>query len=280
MHNSDYLQNLLEYLRVVKIMLLAMPGFSSKDNSLGCKLVTSYPNNTRLGLPSIMATILLFNADTGKPEVILESRAITEWRTAATSAAATRRLHKGDKGVLAIFGTGVQAKAHALAFQHLFNFNKVKVWGRNFEKAKQLCSQLGPKFSACQNGEDCAKDADVLVTATYADRPIVQHSWLKTGVLINAIGAGINHHSELDEKIYRNAILVVDEMEAAQKELKGLLEKSINIWGEVGAVITGQNTLPNSEITIFHSLGMAIEDVLTAQLVYKIYKQNCPNNQV
>lgn len=252
--------------------LLSMPAFCSRDNALGCKLVTSYGNNPQRGLPSIFGTIFLFDADTGQVKVIMEATEITAWRTAAASVVATKHLHKGEKKVLAILGAGVQGNIHALSFRHYFNFPEVRVWNRTHEKAEKLCHELGDYAVPYVDKEECIKGADVIVTATYSSEPLVHLEWLKAGAHINAVGFGVNHHNEVAEAVYRKAVTVVDNLQAANKELKGLTEKKISFWGELGEVINKTHTLPsNTNFTIFHSLGMAAEDVITAKLVYEDY---------
>lgn len=252
--------------------LLSMPAFCSRDNALGCKLVTSYANNPQQGLPSIYGTILLFDADTGQVRVIMEGTEITAWRTAAASVVATKHLHKGETKVLAILGAGVQGSVHALSFRHYFNFPEVRIWNRTYERAKKLCHELGDYAIPYADKEECIKGADVIVTATYSPEPLVHLEWLKAGAHINAVGFGVSHHNEVAEAVYRKAVIVVDNMPAANKELKLLVEKKMCFWGELGEVINKTRTLPsNTKFTIFHSLGMAAEDVISAKLVYEDY---------
>lgn len=251
---------------------LAMPGYSKNECSLGCKLVTSFPSNKNLGIPSIFATILLLDPDTGKPRAIMDGTHITGWRTAAASAVATKHLHQGPKDVLAILGSGVQAETHALALNHLFNFKEIRIWSRNKENAERLASSLPFPCAVFDSAEACVTNADVVCTTTYASEPILRKKWLKAGSHINAVGAGKNHYSELEEDIYRNAFIAVEHLESANKELKGLLDKGIKINCEVGELISKSCELPlKVNFTVFQSMGIAIEDVTAANLVYNAY---------
>lgn len=253
-------------------MLFTMPGYSKSENVMGCKLVTSFPNNKNLNIPSIFATILLLDSETGKLKAVMEGTHITGWRTAAASAVATKHLHKESNDILAILGSGVQAETHALALNHLFNFKETRIWGRTKENADRLASTLPFNCTVFDSIESCVNNADVICTTTYASEPLLRRKMLKKGVLINAVGAGINHYSELEEEIYINAFIAVEHMESAQKELKGILEKGIEINCEIGEFISENRSLPvDTEFTVYQSLGMAVEDIAAANLVYNIH---------
>nr|CAD7441370.1 unnamed protein product [Timema bartmani]CAD7458610.1 unnamed protein product [Timema tahoe] len=256
--------------------LMTMPGFSGGDNALACKVVTAFPKNSDKGLATINATILLFDPTTGRLAMIMEANEVTAWRTAAASVVATKHL-SSDTNILAILGSGIQAKSHALAMDNSFNFNQIRVWSRNLSSAQSMCEFLreyGTEVVAYESGEECVKDADVIVTATYATSPILRRAWVKPGVHINAIGAGVNHHSELDEHLYRHSVIYTDTMASAKVELQGLAEFGVKIEGEIGDIVAGQITPNRQDITVFHSLGMAVEDAVTAKLVYDKYRSN------
>lgn len=255
-------------------LFLAMPSYSENDHALACKLVTSFPQNKSIGIPSVLANILLFDPITGKIKAIVEANRITAWRTAAASVVATKYLHKGDKNTLAILGAGTQAESHALALKEIFGFNEVRIWNRTSERAKILASKLPFECTICNSNEECVKDADVICTTTYAKEPILEDSWVKDGAHINAVGAGQSHHSELSEAVYRKSYLVVDHIESAEKELAGLIEMGIDMKGEIGNYINSSKTVPEDvTCTIFHNLGLAIEDLVTANFVYNKFSK-------
>lgn len=259
-------------------VLLSMPGFSEREKVLSCKLVTSFVDNPKShNLPSILASVLLFNPDTGKLRAVLEGTTITEWRTAVASAVATYFLKPGagKDQTLAVIGAGAQGRIHIIAFQHFFKFKKIKLWNRTYEKAVKVSEELKNKFNidveVFSNRQDCVRDADVIVTATYSSEPLIQYNDLKKNVMINAVGAGIHHYCELGESVYEKSSIYTDSMENARIELKGLIEKGFPILGEVGEIINGHKELTKNDVVIFHSLGMALEDGVTAKLVYEKY---------
>lgn len=271
-------------------VVLSMPGYvrganqtaTPDDPTLAVKIVTAFTKNKDLGLPSILATVLLYDPNTGKLKAVMEGAEITKWRTAGASVVATKHLFKrsGQKGlVLAIMGSGAQAEIHARAFQHSFDLKKINIWNHRYAGAEALVQKLNLSIaSAFQSGEECVRDADVIVTATYSSVPVVKMEWIrKSDVHINAVGAGLNHHSELDGPIYGNSSIFFDSEASAKTELKGLYEQFPgNMIGEVGQHIENQiKPVPHFPLTVFHSMGMASEDVITAKLIYeKYYSKN------
>ncbi|XP_054287351.1 ketimine reductase mu-crystallin-like [Macrosteles quadrilineatus] len=253
--------------------LLCMPSFSGKLNTLGCKVVSSFRKNAEKGLPSIFGTVLLLDAETGKVKMIMEGGEITGWRTAAASVVSTKHLHRGQKNVLAILGAGVQGRIHALAMQHYFKFSEVRVWNRTYERAEKLCNELGPWAKPYKSNEDCVRGADVIVTATYAKEPIIHEGDLQIGAHINAVGFGVNHHCEVSRDVYNLSAVVVDNMPGALHELRELTSSGVKLQCEVGEVIRKVTSLPDTRFTVFHSMGMSLEDVAVAQLVYSKYME-------
>ncbi|XP_069701560.1 ketimine reductase mu-crystallin isoform X2 [Periplaneta americana] len=275
--NSDVIQppRTLMHVPSRKGVFLSMPAFCEYDDALACKLVTAYPNNVNKGLPSVIGTVLLFDSSTGKVLAIMDGTEITTWRTAAASVVATKHLHNGTK-ILAVLGSGTQARSHIEALDYYFNFEQIRVWNHRSEGAQKLTEELigkGKTARAYESGEECVKDADVIVTATFASSPILMSQWVKPGAHINAVGAGVSHHSELDPELYRNVSIYTDTMAAAKVELKGLAEMGVTIKGEVGEIINGTTSVDRKEITVFQSLGMAVEDVVSAKLIYDEYKK-------
>ncbi|KAJ8957372.1 hypothetical protein NQ318_004851 [Aromia moschata] len=249
-------------------LLLTMPGYleDNKYGALACKLVTAFNNNDKLEkpLPVINANIALFDQQTGLLNAVIAGTEITKWRTAAASAVATKQLFLNNSKeckILALLGCGVQGKIHAEAFHHFFGFTEIRLWNRTTEKAREMANELNRKFSTTKfkcvpKNEECVKDADVIVTATFATSPIVEFEWVKEGAHINAVGAGTTHHSELSEKLYMNSDVYVDHWAGAKQELSGLEELGVKFKGEMGNVIAGDlpRSAPN-RITVFQSLG-------------------------
>lgn len=260
-----------------KAVLLTMPGLSERRKSLACKLVTSFVDNPKkYNLPSIMANIMLFDPETGRMRAVVAGTVITEWRTACASAVATKHL-SNRRRILAVLGAGKQGRAHIIAFQHFFSFEKVYLWNRTQANAVKLAAELKEKFGieveVFATVKECTKDADVIVTATYSSQPIIKYEDIKPDVLINAVGAGINHHSELHTDIYEKSTIYTDSLTNAKVELKGLEDQGYHICGEVGEVINGTKSKESTGLVIFHSLGMAVEDAVSAELIYSAYQR-------
>ena len=232
---------------------------------LGQKIVTFYPPNAEKDLPTHMATILLNDPKTGAPLAVMDGRLITEMRTAAVSAAATKLLAPKDAKVLAILGSGVQARSHMEALRLVRHFEEIRVWSPNKSHAEKFAKEIGAKVTSA---EDAVRGADVVVTATSSKLSILEGKWLKPGCHVNAVGACRPDWRELDDDAMRN-IIFVDSHEAALKESGDVILSRAKIHAELGEAFAGKVPLLANEITIFKSLGMAVEDVAAALLVYR-----------
>ena len=237
-------------------------------DGLGLKAVTFYPSNTQRGIPTHMATIFLVDPETGTPLAIMDGRLITEMRTAAVSAAATKLLAPHDAKILAILGSGVQARSHVEALQLVRQFEKVRVWSPTKERAKQFAEEIGGT-AAC--AEEAVRGADVVVTVTNSKAPVLKGSWLKRGSHVNAIGACRPDWRELDDEAMSNVVLV-DSREGAMKESGDVILSRAKIYAELGEALAGKVPTRANETTIFKSLGMAVEDICAALLVYRALK--------
>src|SRR5712692_5696578 len=235
------------------------------EEAMGLKLVSFYPGNAGTGLPTHLAMILLFNPETGEPLAVMDGRLITEMRTAAVSAAVTRHLSSPDSRVLAILGSGVQAAAHLEALSKVRHFDEVRVWSRTREHAERFAREHKARS---MDAESAVRGADVIVTATNSLEPILKGAWLKPGAHVNAVGSPRPTWRELDDDAMAN-VLVVDSREAALKESGDVILSKAKIHAEAGEIFDGSKTVSASEITVFKSLGLAIEDVAAARLVYE-----------
>jgi ornithine cyclodeaminase/alanine dehydrogenase-like protein (mu-crystallin family) len=234
-------------------------------DGLGLKAVTFYPSNATHGIPTHMATIFLVDPETGRPLAVMDGRLITEMRTAAVSAVATKLLAPRDAQVLAILGSGVQALSHAEALRLVRNFKEIRVWSPTREHAERFAKEIGAK---AMSAEEAVRNADVVVTATNSKTAILKGSWLKPGCHINAVGACRPDWRELDDEAMQN-VLFVDSREGAMKESGDVILSSAKIYAELGEALTGKVPSRASETTIFKSLGMAVEDIGAAMLVYR-----------
>ena len=232
--------------------------------AMGAKLVSFYPGNEGTGTATHYAMILLFRPDTGEPLAVMDGRLITEMRTAAVSAAVTKFLAAPDAHVLALVGSGVQAQAHLQALSRVRHFDEIRVWSRTAAHADRFAEQNNARAMSIA---EAVRGADVIVTATNALRPILEGAWLKPGAHVNAVGSPRANWRELDDRVMAN-ILVVDSREAVLKEFGDVILSGAEIYAEAGEIFTGTKAASSSETTVFKSVGLAIEDIATAKLVY------------
>ena len=240
-----------------------MPAVS--DKIMGIKLVTFYPNNAARGLPTHLAMIQLFAPDTGAALALIDGRLITEMRTAAVSAAATKVLAAQGAKVLAILGSGVQARAHVEALTRVRAFEEIRVWGRTRAHAERFAEEVGASVMAA---EDAVRGADVVVTATAATEPILEGAWLKPGAHVNAIGWRGHTSRELDDAAMAN-VVVVESREAAHDQCGDVILSGADIYAELGEILAGDRPARAEQTTVFDSVGIAVEDIAAAQLVYE-----------
>jgi Predicted ornithine cyclodeaminase, mu-crystallin homolog len=238
-----------------------MPAY---NGSLGAKLVTFYPNNQ--GIHTHHAVILLFRPDTGEPLAMIDGRLITEMRTAAVSAVATDLLAKPDASVLALLGSGVQARSHLEALGLVREFREVRVWSpRNAQAFADSHS-----IRAAESAEEAVRGADVVVVATASTTPVLMGEWLSPGAHVNAVGATRPTWRELDDETLAKARIFVESREAAMQESGDVIAAG-HISAEIGEVISGAKPGRESEdeITLFKSVGIAVEDIVAADLAYR-----------
>jgi thiomorpholine-carboxylate dehydrogenase len=212
-----------------------------------------------------MATIFLVDPETGVPLAIIDGRLITEMRTAPVSAAATKLLALRDSKVLAILGSGVQARSHAEALRLVRNFDEIRVWGPTRERAERFAQEIGAKS---MSAEEAVRGADIVVTATNSKTSVLKGSWLKSGCHVNAVGACRPDWRELDDEAM-SEVVFVDSREGALKESGDIILSGAKIYAELGEALAGKVPSRSSETTIFKSLGMAVEDIAAAMLAYQ-----------
>jgi ornithine cyclodeaminase/alanine dehydrogenase-like protein (mu-crystallin family) len=255
---------------IISIDVAAATGFfglmpALTPDGLGLKAVTFYPSNAERGIPTHMATIFLVDPLTGTPLAIMDGRLITEMRTAAASAAATKLLASPDAKILAILGSGVQARSHVEALRLVRQFEEIRVWSPTIEHAKRFAQEIG---ATAMSAEEAARDADVIVTVTSSKTPVLKGDWLKPGCHVNAIGACRPDWREMDDEAMTNVVFV-DSREGAMKESGDVILSSAKIHAEIGEALAGKVPSRANETTIFKSLGMAVEDITAAMLVYR-----------
>lgn len=259
-----------------------MPAFMPAAGALGTKLVTVFGSNAALGLPSHLATILLLDPTTGELLSVMDGRYITEARTAAVSAVSARLLAREDAGVLAILGSGVQARSHLRAFSHVRALRDVRVWSpseshrRTF--AEEMHREIAAHVSPVASAQQAVDGADLVVLATAAREPILRSEWIADGAHIAAVGACRPDHREMDTALVKRARVFVDSRTGALAEAGDLVmpmrEGAIDaahIAGELGQLASGAvaGRLSPGDVTLFKSLGMAVEDVAAAHLAFE-----------
>jgi ornithine cyclodeaminase/alanine dehydrogenase-like protein (mu-crystallin family) len=231
---------------------------------MGAKMVTFYPGNAALGKHTHMAMIQLFRADTGEPLATMDGRLITEMRTAAVSAVAIDYVAPAEAKVLAILGSGVQARSHVRALAGIRSFAEIRVWSRSQEHAQQFAAEIGARVTTA---EEAVSGADVVLALTSSPQPILQGKWLSRHAMVCAIGAATPDRRELDEEAMRGAV-VVESREAAMREAGDIVLAKAQVSAEIGELLNGALLERGDRPVVFKSVGMAVEDIAAAKLVY------------
>ncbi len=263
------------YLNFEKGDLRAMP--ASLMGYAGIKWVNSHPENPKRGLPTVMAVLILNDPETGYPLAIMDATYITNFRTGAGSAVASKYLARKNSKVFGFVGCGRQAYTQFLALKEVFEIEKVKAFDlneKNAERFVEFCRNwVDAEFKVIEDVCDC----DVLTTTTPSRKPVVMNEWIKEGTHINAVGADAPGKQELDEKILLRAKIVVDDYEQAIHggEINVAISKGIlkpeDIHASLGEIVAGIKVgrERDDEITIFDSTGLAIQDIAVAKVVYE-----------
>jgi ornithine cyclodeaminase/alanine dehydrogenase-like protein (mu-crystallin family) len=259
-----------------------MPAYIEQPPRLGAKLVTVFNQNHTRGLPSHLATIVLLDPETGALIALMDGRYITESRTAAVSAVSARHLSRPTASTLAIIGSGVQARSHLEAYSAVRTLRDVRVWSPNARSRQRFISDMSGEVSArlhdSPTAQDAVEGADLIVLATSSPTPVIEDDWVSPGAHVVSVGACRPDQREMPPKLVARARLFVDSRAAALLEsgdvVIGLKEERFaeaHIAGELGDLVLGRvsGRASDDEITIFKSLGMAVEDVVSADLVFR-----------
>lgn len=267
-----------------KGLVYYMPAYVGEIEALAVKIVSSYVNNPRYyNLPTIQGTVLLNDPKTGSLLSVMDGGFITAIRTGAASAVATKYLAREDAETVGIFGCGVQARTQLLALNEVRKLNTANVYDvigkacRSF--SEEMSRKLEIKVIPIDNPKDLVTGSDIIVTATGSKEPVFKGSWLEEGVHINGIGS---HHGsgwkELDETTIKKAKVVVDSKEACLKEAGDIIDPirmgvvtEEHIYAELGEIVLGRKKgrVNDREITVFKSVGLALQDAVTAMKAYE-----------
>jgi len=271
-------------------LMALMPSYRPGEAAAyGLKAICITPGNPAIGLDTHQGIVLLSSAQTGEPLGVLNASAVTEIRTAAVSAVATALLARPDADVLAIIGTGAQARAHLHAIARSRALTQIRVAGREHARAIRFAESVRdqathaqdramPPVVACSSAREAVAGAGIIVTATSSAQPVLERGWLAAGAHINAVGACVPAARELDAATIAGATLFADSRESVSSEagdyLLALAEGAIgpgHIRAEIGEILAGtaHGRSGDDEITVFESLGLAIEDLAAAALVYR-----------
>jgi ornithine cyclodeaminase/alanine dehydrogenase-like protein (mu-crystallin family) len=264
-------------------LMALMPSFLPGDAAFyGLKAICITADNPAIGLDAHLGIVLLSSAQTGEPVAILNASAVTEIRTAAVSAVATELLARPDADVLAIIGTGVQARAHLLALSAARPVSQIRVAGRRPASASAFAESVREQSAApvvaCASAREAVDGAGIIVTATTSARPVLERGWLAAGTHINAVGACFPAARELDTATVAAAALFADSRESARSESGdyrlALADGAIgpdHVRAELGEILAGRapGRSGEQEITVFESLGLAVEDLAAAALAYR-----------
>lgn len=256
-----------------------MPAALDQPPAMGAKLVTVYEGNHKIGLTSHLATIVLLDHDTGALAAVMDGRYITEARTAAVSAVSVKHLARPDASVLGILGTGVQARSHLEAIRHVRSLTDVRVWSPTSAHRDRFVAEMraatGLPIRGASSPTECTRNADLIVIATASRTPVIGNADVSLGTHIAAVGACRPDQREMPTPLIARARVFVDSRAAARVEAGDILipigEGAItetHIAGELGELVAGRTTgrMDTKQVTIFKSLGLAVEDMVAAHL--------------
>jgi thiomorpholine-carboxylate dehydrogenase len=236
---------------------------------MGVKTVTFYPGNAELGLHTHMAIIELLRRSTGEPLAVMDGRAITEMRTASVSAVALAALAPATSSSLGILGSGVQARSHILALKlALPGLKDIRIWSRTAANAERLAADTGARAVSIQE----AAAADVVLTVTASPGPVLEGRWLAPHALVLAVGATGASLRELDDQAMLSSYVVAESRSCAERESGDVRLSGAKVQAEIGEILSGSVAAPTSRRIVFKSVGMAIENLTAARLVWQAHR--------
>ena len=268
-------------------LLGMMPGYAENLGMMGIKVISVFHGNRNEGYPSHQGVVILFDAKHGQPLMIFDAAEITAIRTAAVSALATRLLSRENSELLAIIGSGEQAQRHIESIRLVRKIKQINIWSRNekhaAELAKKISDQYNMPITIMKNAQEAVEKADIICTVTSSPQPVVNGDWISPGAHINAVGSSTAATRELDTAAVKQSKLFTDCYQSIFNEAGDFLipkkEGAItdnHVKGEIGEVLSGKKRGRENEedITIFKSLGIAVEDIFSAWHVYNKINQH------
>lgn len=265
--------------------LRTMPSYLESLDVSAVKIVNVHPDNrAKYNLPTVMATIILIDPKSGAPRSIMGGTTITDMRTGAAGAIAAKYLARKDSKIVGFVGAGAQARTQLAGLLSVYEeLEEVRVWSRSEKTRNAFLSDMQPKYGhlckiiPVKNVDEAVKGSDIVVTTTPSREPLVMNEWIEPGMHLTCIGADAPGKEEIDPVVLKRAKIVVDDWEQASHSgeinvpfSKGIITKQ-DIWAEIGEVVAGlkPGRTSSDEITLFTSTGLAIQDAVTAHLVYK-----------
>ena len=263
-----------------------MPSYLEETGALATKIISIYPRNPDRGLPTTVAWIVVNDPETGMLETLMEATYLTAVRTGAVTGVAARYLAPRGSRVAAVIGCGVQGRTQAWAVAETCDLDAIRVYDVSRERARRFADEVGAKLgvdiSVAESGVEAVRGADIVVTATTSREPVVRRSWLGDEVHVSAIGSFYPDHRELDTETIREAKVVVDSREVVLAEAGDLIiplkEGAItedHIYAELGDLVLGwkEGRTEGDGLTVFKSVGLAIQDSAVADLVLKKWRE-------
>ena len=245
-------------------IIAAMPAVG---DAMAVKVVTLFHQNAGTGIPTHQAVIMVFDRDNGTPLCVMDGRLITEMRTAAGSAAAARKLSRSDASILTIMGSGYQARAHAEAMRAVRPIEEIRLWSRTEANARRAAEEIHATYIA--DPEQAVRGADIVACTTSATSPILNGGWLKKGAFVASVGWNGHDGRELDDAVMANTV-VVESVSAARDQAGNVRGSGCKIFAEVGEIFAGSKIAPDGATIVYDSVGVAIQDVVAAQLAYDL----------
>lgn len=260
-----------------KGVTLTMPAYLKENRTLGLKIVSVFPENTQHNKASINGTILLLDAATGEPLMMMDANYLTALRTGAVSGLATQYFSNDNSSTLAIIGTGAQAETQLLAVAAVRSIKHVYVWSRKYENSIKFAKKFELQFNIepCENISSALQYADIICTATASKIPLVQLHHLKANAHINAIGSHDPSMHEISSDVLGQSVVIVDQKESALKEsgeiIDAIAEKVLSPDSiiEIGSYLQNKTSNYKNKLSLFKSVGLAIQDLSVAEVVYK-----------
>ena len=243
---------------------------------IATKLITQMPDNATRGAPTMLATLLIMDRQTGAPLAVLDATWLTNLRTAAVSAVMARawlamRSSKSPIKV-AILGSGALARTHALALHAVTEIAETRIWSRSSANREACASDVAGV--PCDSAQAAVDGADLIVTVTTSATPVLQGAWLKPGALVCAIGAPRPTWRELDDAAMHAGIVIADRADSAREEAGDIRLSGATVFAEIGEILLGKKTLPPDTNIVFKALGQAVEDAVAAQLVIQSHSHS------